>query len=284
MIDAHDILKSMRPLDMKAFKEAAARFDCYILVRRSNPLSKQYIGKAGYTPKRIDAKFKTADKDFLHGGLQKRLRVGGLVVNPLMDAEFAKAFLPKKLPKAKQIWRKYHAAVVAERPSHTPDGQRNYAYIPAGKPYCVNSDPESEHYGCLLFAASTSVSGGQFIHGDYDLYGIVPAETPASNVLVQEKLLGQNHARGRKFKDVQYYVNRVMGVPMVQHGSQEKYSEDLDDQVDVFYPNGDIKLFSGVKEIATLYQQEFGGRTMFTKDRALATVLGKYVQVLPVDA
>jgi hypothetical protein len=280
MIDAKDIIKSMRPLDMKAFKEAAKLYDCYILVRRSNPASKQFIGRAGYTPKRIDCKFKTADFDFLHQGLQRRLKVAGLVVNPDMDAEFVKAFGAAKYQKAIKIWRKENQSVVSPVTSHDASGKPNYTWIPDNKPYCSCSDEASEHYGCLIFAESTPLSGGKFIHGDYDLYGIVPAADPARNVIVQEKLLGQHHSRGRLFKDVQYFVNRHMGVAMVLHGSQDTYTEDFDDEIDVFYPDGSIKLFSGPSEIAALYETEFGGRRMFTKKASLKTVLGKFAEVV----
>ena len=279
MIDAKDILKSMRPIDAKAFKDAARLFDCYILVRRSNPASREYIGRSGFTPKRLDAKFKTADFNIDHMGLQRRLNLAGLVVNPLMDREFQKAFEPKKFITACKIWRKEHASVVAPVHSHSASGVPNYVWM-TEKPYCVYSDPASDRYGCLLFVASTPVTGGKFIHGDYDLYGIVPRENPARNIVVQEKVLGQSHARGAKFQDVQLFVNSRMGVPMVLHGSQEKFKKDLDDDIDVFYPDGTIKLFSGVREIKALYENEFEGRKMYTDAAELREVLGRFVEVV----
>ena len=58
-MSAHDY---MRAHDVGVFNAAAVRFKAWILVRRSNPAAKDYIGKAGYVPKRLDCKAKSADK------------------------------------------------------------------------------------------------------------------------------------------------------------------------------------------------------------------------------
>ena len=55
----------MRLNDKKIFLQVAQELKLWILVRRTNPASLQYIGRAGYAPKSIDCKAKTADQ---HGG------------------------------------------------------------------------------------------------------------------------------------------------------------------------------------------------------------------------
>jgi len=53
----------MRSQDKAIFLEAARQFQIWILVRRTNRASLEYVGRPGYTPKRIDCKVKTADID-----------------------------------------------------------------------------------------------------------------------------------------------------------------------------------------------------------------------------
>ena len=53
----------MRPQDKTIFLNAARQFQVWILVRRTNRASLEYVTRAGYMPKRIDCKAKTADTD-----------------------------------------------------------------------------------------------------------------------------------------------------------------------------------------------------------------------------
>jgi hypothetical protein len=66
----------MRTQDITIFAQAARQFKVWILVRRTNPKSLQYVALPGYTPKRIDCKAKTADKDV------SSYKLAGLVVDP----------------------------------------------------------------------------------------------------------------------------------------------------------------------------------------------------------
>ncbi|MCP5119523.1 MAG: hypothetical protein GY953_52655 [bacterium] len=278
MRSSSDIHKHMRAVDVTAFQNAAERYGAYILVRRTNTSALKYIGKLGFLPKRLDCKFKTADTDFSHAGVGRVLNVSGLVVNPLMDAEFAKAFGPKKFQVSSELWRRYSHQVVAELPTHDDAGNRNYVYFPGGKLYSVDSNRNSAFFGCVMFSSSSLASAASYIHADYDLYGIVPADNPAQNIAVRETRLGQPHSRGRLFFDVQHAVNRAMGVPMVLHGSQEKYTEDMDDQIDVFYPDGKtVMCCSGVPDIERLYQTEFRGRKMFSSSTQVRELHGNWV-------
>src|SRR5580692_9242485 len=75
----------MRSQDKAIFLEAARQFQIWILVRRTNRASLEYVGRPGYTPKRIDCKAKTADIDIAPYQFQ------GLVVDPGIHP---KAFKP----------------------------------------------------------------------------------------------------------------------------------------------------------------------------------------------
>src|SRR5215467_283160 len=74
------IFRHMRPKDVEAFALTALVYKVFILVRRTNPDSLQYIGMPGFIPKHIDCKAKTADNNvLLNGRLQE---IAGLVVDP----------------------------------------------------------------------------------------------------------------------------------------------------------------------------------------------------------
>ena len=85
----------MRSQDKAIFLEAARQFQIWILVRRTNRASLEYVGRPGYTPKRIDCKAKTADIDIAP------YRLAGLVVDPGIHP---KAFKPGKAAKAAACW------------------------------------------------------------------------------------------------------------------------------------------------------------------------------------
>ena len=196
------------------------------------------------------------------------------------DLEFRKAFkTQKKYDKAREIWTEPKNRALVAPPLKTPlptagpaaAGQPRGAppSLPSLQPnwyYVVDNNPDSARYGALIFMKSMSLGTREYIHGDYDLYGIVPRDNRAENIFLSETLFGMPHSRGRLFKDVQYYVNGRMGVNMVLHGSQEKYTDDFDDEIDVFYPDGKrVACLRGEREIAALYRDEFESRPLFSK-------------------
>jgi hypothetical protein len=188
----HDITAFMRPQDIEAFRAAAMHFHVYIAVRRTNPASLDYIGKAGYVAKRLDCKAKTADQDCMVEGALRKL--AGLVVDPHRVGPAA--YKPGKYDKALKEWEKF-------RPLLAPDmlgagGARSYVYMPAGKLYAVQLDRAHEHYGCVMFSSSSLLSAAKYIHGDYDLMAVVPESDVQSNVFVTEERLGQAHARSKE--------------------------------------------------------------------------------------
>ncbi len=258
----------MRDIDISAFKEAAARYNVWILVRKSNAAAKQYIGVKGYAPKRLDCKAKTASRDaVLPDGLGKK-QTAGLVADPTlkgMDSAFDDP------GKARKFWEKF-------RPQcYIPEAGKSVAWFPGGKVYSVQMDRTSAHYGCVLFSPISLRSAACYVHSDYDLYAIVPADQPRMNFRVREERLDKDHSRSKKLFDVQHYLNRRMGVAMILHGEQETFSGDVDDTLDVFCPDGQSVLRKkGAAEIEQLYEVTFEGRQLYGPDAVPIPAGGKW--------
>jgi hypothetical protein len=248
----------MRSNDVKAFHDAAGHFRVWILVRASNPAGKQYIGVPGYVPKRLDCKAKTADFDVtLPGGLGRK-KTAGLVVSLAVPGMLS-AFQDQS--DVKESWLKFQHLCYFPEPGVT------LSWFPNGKLYSVQMDPSHERYGCMTFSSSSNRANAAYIHSDYDLYGIVPEDNPAENIRVTGKRLGQDHARSQIFFDVQHYLNHRMGVPMILHGEQETFTDDMDDNLDVFCPDGTSMIQAyGAGAILQLYETTFKGRQMYGED------------------
>lgn len=214
----------MRAQDKRAFLAAASRFQVWILVRRTNPASLAYIGKPGYTPKRIDCKAKTADLDV------PRYKLAGLVVNPEIHPS---AFKAQKVPKANEAWASMKGNI--------------------GPLYNVDEDKNSRHYGCLRLQ-------GSYIHGDYDLYDLIDVTQPHRNLAAVETLLGQPHRRGPKVLLVQNFVNATIGSPMIQHGGEAQYADHSEQAIDAFGPNGEDVTILNEFSVRGWYERVFGGR------------------------
>jgi hypothetical protein len=269
-MSAHDY---MRDGDVRVFSAAAVRFKVWILVRRSNVAAKQYIGEPKYTPKRLDCKAKTADRDTEVPGLGTK-KTAGLVVDPTLPGFHTAFDTVRKYHSALAIWDKFKYQCYLPAP-----GDPALTWYPKGKVYSVQLDQNHVHYGCALFSQSSLISAAKYIHSDYDLYAIVHRDDPTSNVRVTEQRLGQNHSRGREFLDLQIWVNRNMGVPMVLHGDQEKYSDDTDDKVDVFWPDGKISEAYGSEAIRKLYEQTFQGRKLYGPGEKPQPFFGRWEQI-----
>lgn len=214
----------MRPQDKTVFLEAARHFQVWILVRRTNVASLQYIGRSGYSPKRIDCKAKTADQDV------PPYKLSGLVVDPNLQA---KAFSPGRLAKAKDAWAAMKNSV--------------------GTVFQVDKDTGSKHYGALKLQ-------GSYIHGDYDLYDIIDIKQPHRNLAAVETLLGQPHRRGAKVLTVQEFINARIGTPMVQHGGEAQYADHSEQSIDAFGPNGEDVTILNEFSVRGWYTNVFGGR------------------------
>ena len=214
----------MRPQDKSVFLEAAGKFQVWILVRRTNVASLQYIGRAGYTPKRIDCKAKTADLN------SKNFQLAGLVVSPIIHPN---AFKPSKTQKAREAWEAMNQLI--------------------GSTYSVEMNANSRHYGGLKL-------GNCYIHGDYDLYDIIDITQAHRNLALVETLLGQPHRRGPKVLAVEEFVNAKIGSPMIQHGGEAQYADHSEQAIDAFGPNGEDVTILNEFSVRGWYEKAFGGR------------------------
>ncbi len=265
---APDADRVMRRHDQLAFAYTAWWFHVYILVRRSNPESIKYIGQTGFIPKGPDTKAKTAQRNVAIEGTRWVSNVAGLVCNPTAAAMRLAYATPKKYESAMKEWKKFvasgrHFDDLDWEDASTP----SRFYLPMGQPFFTDTRPGSKRYGALMKDTGRGVLHASYIHGDYDLFAVVPADNPGVNIVVSEQhasspwshlnRAGKTPAateesekteeqkvqeipnfRGQKFIDVQNMLNRRMGVPMVLHGSQEKAVNSFDEEVDVFMPNG----------------------------------------------
>jgi hypothetical protein len=265
----------MKPGQAAVFQSAARHFNVYILVRRTNLMSLKFVGEPGFVPKRIDCKAKTADTDFLDPKFGQK-QTAGLVVDPTLTG--AGAFKSnRKYGSATTEWTGFAAKMIVPA-VRTLAGQKALTYIPNGGFYFVDLDPASPRYGCVKFTSSSLLSAGKYIHGDFDLYGIVPAADPSKNVAVSEMRLGQHHSRSPELLDVQTYINSRIGAPMVLHGAQESYgSEHSDEGIDIFCPDGKMMGAENAVEIAMLYDTRFKGRKLFTHDGPREVVRGMFM-------
>ena len=89
-----------------------------------------------------------------------------------------------------------------------------------------------------------------------------PTPDATDNVFVRETRLGQPHSRSKHQMDVQNYITaQVPG--LINHGEQDTFKRDLDDELDVFYPDGKrVDAVIGAEAIANLYRKQFGNRVM----------------------
>jgi hypothetical protein len=214
----------MRTQDKAVFLEAANKFQVWILVRRTNRASLEYIGRPGYAPKRIDCKAKTADLDV------PPFKLAGLVIDPTIHPN---AFRGDKKLKADNAWKEMKPLV--------------------GTTYKVDLNKQSRHYGCLTF-------NGSYIHGDYDLYDVIDVVHARRNLALVETLLGQPHLRGYKVTPVQEYINSRIGSPMIQHGGETQYKDHSEQSIDAFGPNGEDVTILNEFSVRAWYKDRFEGR------------------------
>ena len=279
----------IRRQDVEAFRDAAQRFGCHLLVRRTNPASLQYIGRSGYVPKPIDCKPKTADQNVIQPSGQI-VRCAGLVVDPTRPG-FDKAFRGGKHGKALKAWREfaakhglggadlYSGKAYLDGYSIGASGEAVRFTVDRGGIWAIQPEPDHTHYGCLMFcpfqlsapfpsdaraaiAALVSRPTSVYVHGDYDLFAVVPADMPEVKSVKQAILFGVENSYGQRWREIAEYLNRRIGAPMVQHGAED--SSDMEtgeeEHVDVFWAGGDVTEVAGRTAIERLYAVEFAGR------------------------
>ena len=212
----------------RVFLDAAARFQVWILVRRTNPASFEYIGKPGFVPKPINCKAKTADNDL------GRYKLAGLVIDPT-DREAA--FQPDRFRDALKCWK---------------DTQQ---LVQQGL-FTVDRDIRSRHCGCVMLQKN-------YIHGDHDLYDIIDIAQAHRNLAAVEVLLGKPHMRGPNVLKVQEFVNSRIGSPILQHGGDAQFlSEHRSEPIDAFGPAGEDVTILNQLSVKAWYRERFGGRQL----------------------
>jgi len=264
----------MPPKHVEAFKRAAVHFKVWILVRRGNSASLEWIGKRGYTPKPLDCKAKTADRNV------ESFRCAGLVASPIL---MPAGFTPSKLQSALEEWPKFLPLLYTFDPKNP---RSNLDADKAGKHYTLQLDKSDKHYGCVMYKPVFRAQA-EFIHADYDLYAVVPADDPKSNVFVRELGMGgQPHSRSQRLYDVQYFLKAAgilkgqdCGSPMVRHGEQETFKTDWDEVLDVFWPDGrDPSELIGSAKVQEFYLTTLQGRRQVDKNTVPQPVSGKWVR------
>jgi len=159
-----DPLDFVHPHHLPIFIAAARQFNCHILVRKTGRAALSWVGKRGYTGKRADLKAKTADRD------TAQHRVAGLVCSPWL---LPQVFSAGRLASARREWEKSRH-LITEPGAGFDDNQQ-----PRGcrTPYLVQTDRHHRHYGCVALV-EMGLLRPRYVHGDYDLYAIIPAGRP----------------------------------------------------------------------------------------------------------
>lgn len=249
-----------RPSDFALFKRAAKLFKVYIAVRRINKASLPYLGAEGYRAKLIDCKAKTAKSDITVDG--KRYRTAGLVIDcDLYKLQLGEAFGPGKVKKAIEAWQDFASSKrIAPLDFYDANGLAPISYN-HGYSYFTELNKDNPHYGCIRHSPSGATRGGRYVHADYDLYAVVAANA-TENVFVREERLGQPHSRSQHQMDVQNYIT-AQAPGLINHGEQDTFKRDLDDELDVFHPDGQtVEAVVGAQAIEKLYAITFKGRAM----------------------
>jgi hypothetical protein len=243
----------LRRADVVAFSAVAATTDTIILLRATNPSSLPYIGVLGFTPKPIDCKAKTAKADDWVDG--HAVECAGLVVDP--HCLSPKVFAGNQ-DKATECWQQFlrdqHRVKVKNGVDVFVRGAgKGFYAVDTARPSTTR-----RRHGCLMLssqdlpkdfdpAASHTRAWMQrhmrYVHGDYDLYGIVDASAidRKRGVNVQyvqhETFFDIENLFTHSTHDVQLKLNAAIGCDMVQHGEQVAYKFSAD-KIYVFAPDG----------------------------------------------
>lgn len=248
----------LRTEDIAVFSAAAELFDHIIIVRATNVKSLGYIGQKNYTPKPIDCKPKTADNDCFVQDLNLFSECAGLVVDPTV-VSYAAFATDAKRRKAHESWVGFLRDKSKDEKTRKVFRRRETKGF-----YAVDTLRISRHFGCLMLSRQDIPSedfhlGGRgwarfkqtemrYIHGDYDLYGLIdlqPAPLPSlsgslahrSPRVLKEKLHGTPHYYTAQFPQIQQFLNNGFGCDMIQHASQDHVAHQSD-LLYVFYPEG----------------------------------------------
>jgi hypothetical protein len=153
----------VHPNHLSAFTDAARTYKCNILVRKTGRAALTWVGRRGYTGKRADMKAKTANQS------AGRYQIAGLVCSPWLQPG---AFTADRIGSAQVEWSKCaHQMTVPENGRGFDDDR---APLGCRTPYIVQTNRNHPHYGCAALV-DMGLLVPRYVHGDYDLYAIIPA-------------------------------------------------------------------------------------------------------------
>lgn len=158
-----DVSAFVHPQHAQVFAQAAEEFNCHILVRETGRAATGWIQRNGYTGKIADMKANTADLN------PHPYTLAGLVCCPLLVPQ---AFSPKRLIRAQENWVKSAHLITVPTDKAGFDDKR--APSRCKTPYLVQTKPRHKHYGAVA-RVDMGLLIPRYVHGDYDLYAIVPA-------------------------------------------------------------------------------------------------------------
>ena len=253
-----DFLKLRRD-DVAVFAAAAEVFDHIIIVRATNVKSLNYIGQKGFAPKPIDCKPKTADNDCFVQDANLFVECAGLVVDPTV-VSYAAFSSDKKRNKARESWASFLRDKTKEEQARRVFRRRGTKGF-----YAVDMLRSSRRYGCLMLSYQDlptedfNLAGRgwlrfkqtemRYIHGDYDLYGLIDLESIAPPArangevqrnppkVLEEKLHGTRHYYTARFPQIKEFLNNGFGTEMIQHAAQDHVAHQSD-LLYIFYPEG----------------------------------------------
>jgi len=153
----------IHPHHFDIFVEVARECHCHILVRKTGYATMKWIGKPGYTGKRGDLKAKTADQNI------GRYETAGLVCSPFLQPD---AFSKNRIGAAYKEWSKCSHLITEPRDNAGFHDQSQLTRCDT--PYIIQTNPNHRHYGCVALV-DFGLLMPRYIHGDYDLYAIIPA-------------------------------------------------------------------------------------------------------------
>ncbi len=247
----------IRREDIEVFAAAAEYFNHIIAVRATNPASLGYVGEKLFTPKPIDCKPKTADNNAYVPKAGLQVECAGLVVDPTVVG--SSAFKDKKAEKARESWAGFLKDKTDDECKRGVFRRRDTKGF-----YAVDLDRSSRRYGCLMLCEQNeprrdfnlALSAWQdfkrtqmrYIHGDYDLYGLIDVDRieravrihgrdKLSPELIYERLHGVPHVFTGQFPAIRDFLNSGIGAEMIQHASQDNVGHQAD-EIYVFYPLG----------------------------------------------
>lgn len=230
-----DYTDFIHPNHFTIFVNAAQKFNCNILIRKTGRASISWIGKRGYTGKRGDMKAKTANLDV------GNYKVSGLVCSPFLQPG---AFTSDRLTSARGKWlESQHLITVPNNTAGFDDNQQPHG---CPTPYLVQTNPNHKHFGCIALV-EMGLLLPRYVHGDYDLYAIIPSQqtfdpniiqtrhTTLGSTMVTDRLSMQDrlgmqvpNIEGPLSFQVASYINTriattspdLLGALMVNHGEQ----------------------------------------------------------------